>query len=182
MQLTGAKMTTSTKSLIEIQVDRLFGEMGATPGDYCRNPITGASFVWGVDPIEPQKRDALLALLAREWFTENGPPDAPPLPLSHDEIEDARNARGLAGAVGFYARSLALRQWDTREHPSFDDFARGLMTTDTGSWGIEKDPMLQGRFPPRPLEGMGPDKHWRPPGEHQQFMSCSNRSLAGLAA
>ena len=175
-------MTINTKSLIEIEVDRLFGETGATPGNYCRNPITGASFVWGVDPIEPQKRDAVRALRAREWFAENGPPDAPPLPLSHDEIEDARNARGLAGVVGFYARSLALRQWDTQEHPPFDDFARGLMATDTGSWGIEKDVMLQERFPPQPLEGMGPDKRWRPPGEHLQFMARLNRSLARRAA
>ena len=175
-------MTSSTECLIEREVDRLFDEMGAARGDCCHNPITGASFVWGVDPIEPEKRDAVRALRAREWFAENGPPDAPPLPLSHDEIEDARNARGLKGVVGFYGRSLALRQWDTREHPPFDDFARGLMASDTASWGIEKDAVLQGQFPPRPLEGMGPDKHWRPPGEHQQFMACSNRSLARLAA
>ena len=175
-------MTTSKELLIVKDVDRLFNEMGAACGDYCHNPITGASFVWGVDPIEPQKRDAVRALLARELFAENGPPDAPPLPLSHDEIEDARNARGVEGAVGFYARSLALRQWDTREHPSFDDFAGGLMASDTASWGIEKDAVLQGRCPPRPLEGMGPDKHWRPPGEHLQFMARLNRSLARLAA
>jgi hypothetical protein len=122
------------------------------------------------------------AQLARERFAVEGPPDAPSLPLSHDEIEDARNARGLTGACGFYARSLALRQWDLQEHPSFRDFTRGLMASDTGSWKIEQDAQLQQRFPPRRLEGMGPDLHWRPPGEHAQFMASYNRHQAGLAA
>jgi hypothetical protein len=173
-------MTSSTECLIEREVDRLFNEMGATRGDYCRNPITGASFVWGVDPIGAQKRDAVRALRARELFAENGPPDAPPLPLSHDEIEDAKNARGLTRVVGSYARSLAARDWNLPEHPSFDDFARGLMASNSG-WNLQKDEQLRRRFPPRSLEGMGPDQYWRPPAEHQRIIARSNRSLV-LAA
>ena len=149
-------------SLIKNEVERLFRLLHAKRGGLCHNPITGAPFVWGVDPVEPQKRDAVLALLAREWFAVNGPSDAPPLPLSHDEIEDARNA-SLTGVGGFYARSLALRQWDLREHPSSMDFACGLMAMNTGLWGIEKDACLKGRFPPRSLAGMTPSAHWEPP-------------------
>jgi hypothetical protein len=122
------------------------------------------------------------AQLARERFAVDGPCDAPPLPLSHDETEDARNARGITGAGGFYARSLALRQWDLQEHPSFEDFARGLMASDSGMWRLEEDAELQKRFPARRLEGMGSDLHWRPPGEHAQFMANRKRSLARRAA
>jgi hypothetical protein len=161
-------MTSSTECLIEREVDRLFNEMGATRGDYCRNPITGASFVWGVDPIGAQKRDAVRALRARELFAENGPPDAPPLPLSHDEIEDAKNARGLTLVVGSYARSLAARDWNLPEHPSFDDFACGLMAWEHTPDFIKNDEELRRRFPPRSLPGLGPGLYWQPPKLHTQ--------------
>ncbi len=144
-------MTTSTKSLIEIEVDRLFREMGAASGDYCHNPITGASFVWDVDPIEPQKRDAVLALLAREWFAIN-----------------AKNARGLTSVVGSYARSLAARDWNLPEHPSFDDFACGLMAWEHTPDFIKNDEALRRRFPPRSLPGLGPGLYWQPPKLHTQ--------------
>src|SRR4051812_42864273 len=125
-------MATNSKSLIERKVDRLFAEMDAKAGECCANPVTGTGFLWGVDPIAPQKKDAVRALDARERFAADGPPDAPPLPLSYDDVEEHRNAKGLAAIVGFYARSLSRegygrRGYDVRNHPSFEDFARGLM-------------------------------------------------------
>jgi hypothetical protein len=156
-------MTANPKSFIEKQVDRLFCEMDAKRGECCRNPVTGGGFVWGLDPIAPQKKAAVVALRAGEWFAVNGPRDAPPLPLSHDDVEDYRNARGLKGIVGFYARSLSRQDYDVRSHPPFDDFARGLMAINTGLWGIEKDENLKRRFPPRPLAGMTPAAFWDPP-------------------
>jgi hypothetical protein len=116
------------------------------------------------------------AKAAREWFAENGPLDAPLLPLSDGEIEDARHARGLIGMVGFYARSLAYRQWNIREHPAFFDFACGLMASDTGSWRIEKDEHLKMRFPPRPLAGMTPGARWLPPKEYEEIMTSRRRA------
>ena len=175
-------MTINTKSWIEIEVDRLFDKMGTARGCVCQNPINSANFVWGRDPIEPQKRDAVLALLARAHFSFAGPSDAPSLPLSHDEIEDARNARGLTGVVGFYARSLALRQWNLREHPSFVDFVCGLMASNSGIWNFEKDVQLQRRFPALQFEGMGRDLCWRPPGERAQITASYNRSKVRSAA
>ena len=163
-------MATNFKSLIEKEVDRLFAELNAKPGGCCDNPITGGGFVMGLDPIETQKKEAIVALLAREWFTVNGPSDAPPLPLSHGDVEEYRNARGLKGVVGFYARSLARQGYDIRKHPSFDDFACGLMASDTGSWHIEKDAQLIKRFPPRPLEGMT-SAFWAAPKEYEQIMA-----------
>jgi hypothetical protein len=174
---------TNSKTLVEKEVERLFAEISARRGDLCRNPVTGAEFVWGVDPIAPQKREAALALSACEWFAANGPGGAPPLPLSHDDVEDYRNARGLKGIVGFYARSLSRegygrQSYDVANHPSFEDFARGLMAVavSSGLWGLERDKALLRRFPPRPLPGMTPGAYWATPKEYAETMSSYNRA------
>ena len=158
-------MVTNSKSLIERKVDRLFAEMNAKAGESCVNPVTGTGFVWGVDLIAPQKKHAVRALNARERFAADGPTDAPPLPLSYDEVEEYRKARGLAAVVAFYARSLSCRDYDIENHPSFYDYACGLMACDTGMWGIENDKDMKRRFPPRPLNGMRSGAIWDPPQE-----------------
>jgi hypothetical protein len=156
-------MASTFKSPIEREVDRLFSQIKAKRRECCRNPVTDGAFVWGLDPIVVQKKDAVRALRACEWFSINSPPDAPELPLSHADVENYRNARGLKGVVGFYARSLSRQEYDVQTHPSFDDFARGLMAINTDLWGIEKDEKLKKRFPPRPLPGMTPSAFWDPP-------------------
>jgi hypothetical protein len=172
-------MVSSFKSLIEKEVDRQFSEIEAEHGEICDLPITGASIVWGVDPIAPEKEYAMVALLAREWFAVNGPPDAPPLPLYN--FDSYRGARGLKGVVGFYARSLSRQgygrqSFDVCNHPSFDDFARGLMAINTGLWRTEKDENLKKRFPPRLLEGMTPSAFWAPPEEYAELMASYRRA------
>ena len=128
--------------------------------------MIGGGFVWGVDPIAPQKKAAIEALLAREWFAVNGPPDAPPLPLNIDDRDRFRGAGGLTAIVGFYARSLSRQDYDALKHPSFDDFACGLMAlaVETGLWSLENDQTLIRRFPPRTLAGMDPvGAYWDQP-------------------
>jgi hypothetical protein len=108
-------MTTNSNSLIKREVERLFAGIKATRGECCVNPITGEKFVMGLDPIATQKKKAIAALLACEWFAVKGPSDAPPLPLYG--VDAYRNARGLKGVVGFYARSLYRQQYDVCRHP-----------------------------------------------------------------
>jgi hypothetical protein len=167
-------MAPNFKSPIEESIDRLFDQIKAKGGECCRNPVTGASFVWGIDPIATQKKEAIAGLRAQEWFTVNGPPDAPPLPLY--DFDSYRGARGLKGVVGFYARSLSRQGYDVRKHPSFEDFARGLMAINTGLWRIETDKQLQKRFPPRPLAGMTPSAFWAPPKEYEEIMARYRRA------
>jgi hypothetical protein len=176
-------MSTIFRSPIEESVDRLFSEIKtqAKRGDLCQNPVTGGGFVWGLDPIALQKKEAVVALRAREWFAVNEPAGAPALPLSDNEIEDYRSARGLKGVVGFYARSLYRHDYDVQTHPSFEDFARGLMAINTGLWRIEKDPQLRMRFPPLPLPGMTPSAYWAPPEEYKEIMSSHYRDLRRAA-
>ena len=157
-------MASHSKSPIERLVDQLFSEIGAKQGECCRNPVIGGGFVWGIDPIATQKKAAVAALRAQEWFAVNGPRDAPLLPLSHNDVEDYRRARGLTVLVGFYARSLSILDYDVHRHPSFDDFARGLIAiaVDRGLRELEKDENLRRRFPPRPLPGMTSGAYWAP--------------------
>ena len=48
--------------LIKQHVDRLFAEACGPTGELGRNPVTGSQFVWGHDPLAPEKRDACRAL------------------------------------------------------------------------------------------------------------------------
>jgi len=160
-------MATNFKSPIEDQVEQLFSMIKAERGECCVNPITRGKFVMGLDPIAVQRKEAIAALVARESFAVNGPPDAPPLPLY--DVDSYRNARGLKGVVGFYARSLSRQgygrqRYDVCNHPSFGEFARGLMALakERGLWNLEKDETLIRRFPPRPLVGMMPSAYWDP--------------------
>lgn len=164
-------METNSNSLLKREVDRIFAELNAKHGGCCNNPVTGGRFVWGFDPIPKQKKDAAAALLAREWFAINGPPDAPLLPLNVHDRDDFRGSGGLTALVGFYARSLSRQGYDVRNHPSFDDFARGLITVamQSGLWGLEHDEALKKRFPPRPLAGMTKSCFWATPDEYEKL-------------
>jgi hypothetical protein len=144
-------------------------------------PITSGLVVWGLTKRAPKKRAAVSALRARERFALNGPSDAPPLPVSHDEVEAYRNARGLKGMVGFYARSLERLRYDDQEHPCFYDFVCGLMAANTGMWRLEEDEELKKLFPPRPLPGMTPGGFWAPPNEFAKIMASYDRSSARAA-
>ena len=171
--------------MAEDRVDRLVEDLFAkNPGQYgqqCENPVTGGRYVGGLDPIEPQKRMARLALMARECFAVNGPPDAPPLPLSYDEREDLKIG-GLATIVALYARSWEGRDYD-QEHPAFFDYACGVMASGhMGYRGIKEDEQLRKRFPPRPLRGLGPGLYWEPPELHAQTMASYRRGLARAAS
>jgi hypothetical protein len=150
----GGLRMTKPKSPIEELVDLLFADLKGHPPGQCTDPVHGGHFMLGDDPIATQKREAVKALRLREWFAANSPADAPRLPISHDEIEEYRLARGLAGIVGWYARSLLSWDHDVNDHPSLHDYACGLMATDTGRWQIEKDEYLRRRFPPRELAGL----------------------------
>ena len=167
-------MATNVMDFIERKVDQLFTAQNARHGERCHNPVTGLEFVWGIDPITPQKQEAVRALHAGLWFEENGPANAPRLPLSDGNMEEYRNAGGLTALVGFYKRSLAREgddrnSFDFQNHPSFSVFASGLMhmAVTGGLWGLENDTQLIGRFPPRPLEGMTPGAYWAPPEEYK---------------
>jgi hypothetical protein len=130
--------------------------------------------------IEPEGLERE-AQLARAHFAANGPPDAPPLPLSYDEREDLKGG-GLPHIVAWYGGSWEARRYSLTGHPSFHDYACGVMAWEHTPYFIKNNEELLRRFPPRSLPGLGPGLYWRPPELHAQAMASVNRSLARRAA
>jgi hypothetical protein len=167
-------MNTPTQDMVE----RLFSEIDTRRGGLCENPVTAGRFVFGVDPINPQKQEACRALLAREWFAQHGPPDAQPLPLSQYEIEDLKyNHRGPDPAFHHifyrYVASLRCRDWNFKDHPGFEEFARGVMAMKDVPLVprfVAEDEALCRRYPPRRLQGLTPFLMWLPPEQYERKM------------
>jgi hypothetical protein len=154
--------------IIKSYVERLFKEDGpCRKGELRQNPVHGGNFVYGEDPIAPQKRDARRSLLAREWFYEFGPHDAPPPPLSSWEIEDMRYKKPFHHLIAHFAMSLRCKDWDFNIHPSFEDFASSVLASDYvphfPPGFLENDEELRKRYPPRALCPIGRGLCWEPP-------------------
>jgi hypothetical protein len=168
-----------SETLIGREVERLFSELRARRGDLCKNPVTGAGFVYGVDPTGRQKKAAYSALSAREWFAFNAPADAQPLPVTYGDREDLKRRCGLLlYIVALYGRSLEGRNYDVNEHPPFADYISGVLWEAERVDGIigtlpyypTELPELKKRFPPRELSGMGPGFCWLSPEEYPKYM------------
>jgi hypothetical protein len=89
-------------NMIEIEqyVDRLF--KANRKEDYSADiPIIGGHYLPKEDNIRPLKKKACAALAAREWFYENGPAYAQPLPLSYNEREDLKSG-GVPHILAWY--------------------------------------------------------------------------------
>ena len=155
-------------TLIRDKIDELFQDVLSRPNGLCENPVTGGDFMKGEsgkDSIPYQKRAAAKALLAQEWFAVNGPRNAPLLPLIPSDWDEMRygGTGGLSILVGWFARSLSFREWDVHAHPSFEDFARGLMVFSDIRTRAGEDPLVVRRYPSRPLTGMADGAFWEPP-------------------
>jgi hypothetical protein len=102
------------------------------------------------------------ALAARKWFAKHGPPDLQPLPLGYDQREALKDGSVSAQLIlAWFARSLASLDYNFEMHPSFQNYACGVMASpDTGLYCIKKNKQLRKRFPPRLLPGLGPGLIW----------------------
>lgn len=174
---------------VDAEVERLFRDMPRKCGTNCVNPVTGGWYVAGLDPVKPQKEKARRALLAREHFSLYGPADAQPLPLSSDEIDEmACRGHLITRVVRQFARSLLNRGYDIEEHPSFSDYASGLLwEMDRGNEFIpdyppNEDAEVRKRYPPRRLEGIGCGARWLPPKLHAERQRTERQSMARDAA
>src|SRR5215217_8628527 len=159
---------------IEAEVDRLFREIPGRTGDQQENPVTGESWLRGLDPVRPHKRRACRALAARERFAKNGPPDAPVLPLSYGERESLKTLTcekcegdkceqcTLAHIVAWYARSLEAQDYDVDNHPSFEEYARGVFASTHAPTFLLRNEELRKRYPPKALPGLGSGLYWEP--------------------
>lgn len=181
------KITHLTDHEVDLLVEELFAKNQRPHGQVCVNPVTGSRYVSGVDPIEPQKKAARDALLARERFAIVGPKDMQPLPISDEEIENLKYAWDSKQPtrnfiLSCFGNSLRLNDHDLKSHPSFEAFARGIMASEHTPDFVENDEALGKLYPPCPLPGLGPALVWEPPARHAKTMASWRRSQARAAA
>jgi hypothetical protein len=154
---------------IDAFVERAFHQAEQNPpryGEQCRNPVTLGSYVGQADPLDQQKREARQVLIARALFAVYGPHDLQPFPLNCEEQEELKRSGHPAKRIlAWYARSLVGRKYNLEEHPSFHDYACGVMASELAPDFIRNDVELQRRFPRRILKGLGPGLCWSPPEE-----------------
>jgi hypothetical protein len=163
-------------SHLERSIDRQFAHVtaGLIHGEFCENPVTGSLFVFGVDPIDVQKEQALRAQRARCLFQTTNPGDLPRPPVDAREWSSIAYDSPADWLVAQYARSCSLNDYDP-DHPDLATYAgglraSGLVTTsprvaDFIRAGVER---LLERFPPKPLHGLDEWLVWRkqPPPDH----------------
>jgi hypothetical protein len=176
---------TNFTSELDREVERLFTENLPIYGNPCHNPVTGGSYIGGLDPIEEQKAAASRALQARNWFAYTGPADAQPLPISASERGDIHlrddYARFLFHHIlELYSRSLEAQQFDFIQHPPFAAFVSGVLSDAEHDGGHlpncpDELPQLRKRFPPRRLPGLLPSFDWLPPKEYAEEMESQRR-------
>jgi hypothetical protein len=99
-------------------------------------------------------KHATRALIARDWFANQKPADAPELPLTYKDREELKGGDPLSYIVSLFARSLAP-EYEIARHLGFDRYARGVMASPhTPPW-IRQDAEMLRRYPPAPLAGLG---------------------------
>src|SRR5262245_9412683 len=135
VNMSGDVLAATISQEVDMLLDR---DRKSYRGQVSQIPVVGGSYVPGEDNTRRLKNLARAALLARKWFADNGPPDLQPLPLSMGEREDLK-AGGAPHILGWYARSLACRNFDVVEHPPFEDYARGVMASEFAPDFIKKE-------------------------------------------
>jgi len=142
------------------QVERLFDQADDRYEKIRTNPVTGTTWVPGIDPLAPQKRMARAALLAQEQFRGRGPAGIE-LPLSYEERERLRAEGSIEYVMSCFARSVADNDFKLEGHPSFEEYARGFLASPNAPPSIKADVDLLKRYSPKPLAGLGAGLIWR---------------------
>ena len=173
--------TERNETLIRREVECAFANISGKPGDICMNPITGEPFdrPW----IEHEKQVAYRRLLVREYFALNGPSDAPTMPIDEWERDRAKHLNGPLGFITAHFMWSMESQDDLRVHPSFADFAAGMLWLHENVGGPcellpgtpEQFSQMKERYPPRRLEGLN---HFRWHSPKRQSRAKEKRRAA----
>jgi hypothetical protein len=137
--------------------------------EFARTPYTEELFSVRCEALFPHLEVTVCrALIAAEAFRQDAPPWAPELPVSSADWEKMIGGRSNKIAlIGYYGRSWACANWG--RHPSFRDFACGLMACEHTPARIRTDPALLKEFPPRELAGLDRSLCWNTFGRIFEF-------------
>jgi hypothetical protein len=164
----------TSETAIRREVERMFAKISARRGDPCINPVTGGEFVYGSDPIKKQKDAAYKRLLVREYLALNGPPDAPRMPTDERDRGRAKYAGGLLGFITAQFLWSLENQHDLTVHPSFADFASGLLWQHENMGGCTALPFTPQQLPEMDCgtgsrSNPGPGERLLPPTTHASW-------------
>jgi hypothetical protein len=127
---------------------------------FFEDPLFGSDF--RIDELPRQIEKAEKALLERERFSIYGPSDAPPLPIEQDQWSRIKYRDPLSHLVAQYCISLRANDWDSKTHPDFEPYARGVMASPFAAEIVRTDQAMHKRFPPRELKYIHQGMVWRP--------------------
>ncbi|MCX7342000.1 MAG: hypothetical protein NT037_16070 [Hyphomicrobiales bacterium] len=145
-------------------LEDLFAQADAAAGRsiFRRNPVTGDSWVQGLDSRAEQMDAAAAALSARRWFERERPAFAPELPVNYEEREKLKGTgRAIDYLIALYARSWEASGYS--KHPRFAEFAAGALASDMLPDRVATDCELLRCYPPTPLEGLEGGCVWQMP-------------------
>jgi hypothetical protein len=164
------KDTMVTKAYVKV----IFAQAPDRHATVRTNPITGGSWVPGLDSTEAQIRVARRALMARDACAADGRLGNYSLPLSYDEREAGKSEFGLEYAISLFARSIAGKDFILTSHPPFDIYMSGLLARPgIGPRLLAADPSLAVRYPPTPLIGLDSSGYFRC-ARMRRAMGCLN--------
>jgi hypothetical protein len=146
---------------LERQVKLWFEATRELPGatDFFEAPTLEVPVIGGLTFIAGHAPPSLVlqvcrALVAREKFHLEKPPGAPDLPLRWEDIAAMENADdNRLNLLGLFGNSQRHAYWEP-SHPSYTDFASGVLADSAAPDYLRNDVSLQKAFPPRPLPGL----------------------------
>jgi hypothetical protein len=128
-------------------VKALFEQLEDRHAEVRRNPVTGGTWMPKYDSTTEQFEKAHQALVTRQAFATEGPPDCQPLPTNYGERERLKVGFGLGYVVALFARSLEAGHYAVANHPSFAVYAAGILAlTDIGPKFQSYQPSLAQRY------------------------------------
>lgn len=157
----------SNKAILEM-VEEVFDELSVNPGSALQiNPFTGGMYVPALDPIEDQKAHAVKVVEAAIAFGALRIPNAPAFPLDYEEREALKGKGFLEHIVGLYARSLSALKYSLSRHPSFAEYASGVLAHPyLGDYLQGLYPQQTVPFQPVHLPGIDASGYFNPPKGH----------------
>lgn len=157
-------------------VQQLFHNLHSTYGCTQTNPVTGARWVVGLDPISDQIQAAERAWRAHELFKAVGPAACNDLPLKPSSQADYKAQGGLPYLVEGFA--VSWQQLGFRQHPAFEIYASGVLAFDQFAPDfILEDLALRKAYPPAALPGLEPGLIWNPQRAHLSVRDSSMKII-----
>ena len=102
--------------------------------------------------------------------------------FSHRICGAGRAKNGWPAAHTCFVRKITCgSKVQFEEHPSFDEYASGVMESEKHAPDFIRDnEEMRKRFPPRPLKGLRSGLYWQPPGQRPKLKSRQSQAREKL--